>query len=74
VKIFAALQKKRKLILLTDRWFARHPKGQEREIMLKAAQILTSEHALGGMVADVRLATVTTMTVIMTTGKRDGSG
>ncbi|HEY5712344.1 MAG TPA: hypothetical protein VIT38_10645 [Allosphingosinicella sp.] len=42
--------------------------------MLKAAQILTSEHALGGMAADVRLATVTTMTVIMTTGKRDGSG
>ena len=49
-------------------------RAKETEIMLKAAQILSSEHALSGMAADARLATVTTMTVIMTTGRRDGSG
>ena len=42
--------------------------------MSKAAQILSREHAVTGMAADARLATVITMTVIMTTGRRDGSG
>jgi hypothetical protein len=49
-------------------------RAKENEIMLKAAPILSSEHAFSGMAADARLATVTTMTVIMTTGRRDGSG
>ena len=60
--------------MLTDSGFARHPKGERDETMSKAAQILSREHAVAGMAADVRLATVITMTVIMTTGRRDGSG
>ena len=49
-------------------------RAKENEPMLKAVQILSSDHALGGMSADARLATVFTTTVIMTTGRRDGSG
>jgi hypothetical protein len=41
--------------------------------MSKAVQSPSSMHALCGMAADVRATTIT-ITFIMTTGRRDGSG